>query len=292
MPGLRHLIQRRFNSVSWRNPVLKALFQLLDPLDAAARSVRNLRELPRYSARVRSNGLPKQFGGQQFAYYGNLLAELLQTNAYMKREDRVLEIGCGCGRTAIALTRFLAPGNYTGVDIDPVSITACLRNPTLKRMAFDFQLLDVFNPIWNPESDVMARDYRFPFPDGSFDLIFLISVFTHILPADLSNYVAEIGRMIAPTGRVLVTTFLMDHGTKFDALSFPFAQDGYWVHNQAIPEKAIGYPSAYLEAVFRQAGLALAAEPLLGTWRQVPEIEPATRFSQDTLVFTPNGNAG
>lgn len=292
MSNLTYQIRRRFNRVSWRHPVLNVLFHLLDPIDAVVRRARGLGELPRYSARVRSNGVTQQFGGQRFAELGRLLAEILHTHAHLEATDQVLEIGCGCGRTAIALTRTLAPGTYTGVDIDPVSIAACRRNRALRRQQFTFRLLDVHHRIWNPEGAHAASDYTFPFEDGQFDVIFLISVFTHMLPADVAHYAQEIGRMLAPTGRALVTAFLMDAGTWFEGFSFPHQQDGYWVHNPTLPEKAVGYPQATLDAAFARAGLTLVKPPLLGQWRQAPQIAPATRFAQDILVYGPGEASG
>ena len=45
---------------------------------------------------------------------------------------------------------------------------------------FTFQKADIFNKFYNPDGVFKAVDYRFPYEDRSFDLIFLTSVFTHI----------------------------------------------------------------------------------------------------------------
>lgn len=280
------LIRRRFAGVSWRNPLLNFVFQVLDPFDAAVRASRGLGDLPRYSERVRSNGTAGQFGGSRFAVFGDLLSGLLESEAELEPSDRVLEIGCGCGRTAIALTGKLESGNYFGVDIDPISIEACQNNKALRSKEFTFQLLDVQNPIWNPEGKHKASDYVFPFPANTFDIIFLVSVFTHMLPSDLVNYVQEIGRMVKPDGRVLVTVFLSDYGTEYVSLNFPYEEQGYFVHSRTTPEKAVAYPLAYLKGEFQRAELELTKEPLLGQWRKTPEIRPDSEFGQDILIFS------
>ncbi|MCI5157348.1 MAG: methyltransferase domain-containing protein, partial [Candidatus Electrothrix sp. AUS1_2] len=84
--------------------------------------------LPSYSIRVRSNGVTKQFGGKKFHDFGILLAEHLIKYAFLSKKSNVLEIGCGCGRTAFALSEILEDGNFTGVDIEKKTLHSCRRN--------------------------------------------------------------------------------------------------------------------------------------------------------------------
>ena len=53
---------------------------------------------------------------------------------------------------------------------------------------FRFQQIDVSTELYNKEGRYQASEYRFPFPDDSFDFVMLGSVFTHMLPEDVANY--------------------------------------------------------------------------------------------------------
>ena len=280
------IIKKRFTGVSWRNPVVGAALRALDPIDAAVRYVHGRRELPRYSARVRSNGIGGQFGGAAFRSLGLTLVRIIREHTSLSTQDRVLEIGCGCGRLALALRDSVGDGMYTGVDIDAASLEACRRNAALVEKQFQFVLLDVNNPIWNPDSTQSASTVVFPFADGAFELIVLISVFTHLLPQDLSHYAAEIGRMLRPGGKVLFSCFLMDHGTSSVGLSFPYARPDHWLHQEALPEKAVGYDSGFLTRQFAAHGMLPAGAPLFGRWRRNPEVRAASDFAQDILIYS------
>ena len=118
-------------------------------------------------------------------------------------ESRVLDIGCGIGRLAIPLTRYLKSGSYDGLDIVPSGIDWCNEHIAGKYPNFHFTLADVFNKEYNPGGHVSASDYTFPYPDDAFDLVLLISVFTHMLPEDTHRYIAEISPRVAPRGALL-----------------------------------------------------------------------------------------
>jgi len=285
MDALLKLVRRQFTGVSWKNPVVRTGLQLLDPIDYAVRATRGLTQLPRYSIRVRSNGVRRQFGGQDFARYGRLLASLLETYAGLTDRSRVLEIGCGCGRVAIGLAPILADGGYTGVDIEPVALRAAQANSLLRRKGFHFHQLTVHNSEYNPGGDRPAESYVFPFADGDFDVIFLISVFTHMLPAAVGNYVGEISRLLAPGGAVVLSTFLMDHGREGTGFDFMHQGQGFWSVNAELPEKAVGYHLEFFDSAGARHGLSRRGPPLLGGWRRGNEISPATPFPQDLLVY-------
>jgi SAM-dependent methyltransferase len=103
---------------------------------------------------------------------------------------RVLDFGCGAGRT---LRQFAAEAEHTaefsGCDIDPASIdwvTAHLCPP--------------FRAFRN------EADPPLPFADGSLDLVYAYSVFTHLADS-WSAWLLEIHRVLAP-GATLIATFL------------------------------------------------------------------------------------
>jgi SAM-dependent methyltransferase len=284
----KRIIKKIIPGVLWQNPVVNTGLRMLDPLDHAVRSARNLSHLPPYSIRARSNGLTKQFGGKNFAHYGQLLSGLLQRYAFLERSSMVLEIGCGCGRTAIALAGVLDYGAYTGMDVDRISLNACAQNPLLKGKGFHFDLPDVRNNEYNPGGSFKAENYVFPYGEGKYDIIFLVSVFTHMLTHDVSNYIKEISRMLKPKGVCMITTFLMDQGRENVGFSFPYTEDQHYYYNRHLPEAAVGYYLDFFVSEFTRHNMKLMYDPLWGSWRNNNRDGSLSGFSQDIIFIQKN----
>jgi len=129
----------------------------------------------------------------------------------LEPHHRVLDVGCGVGRFAVALSGYLDErGRYVGLDTAQESIALCNRWIASKLPGFSFVWADVFNTNYNRGADVAASQYRFPFEDDGFDFVFSNSLFTHLVPDDTRNYFGEIGRVLKPNGRTLNTIFLLN----------------------------------------------------------------------------------
>ena len=283
---LKKMLKKVFPGISWQNPMVRLGLAILDPLDYLFRATRGLRHLPKYSIRVISNGVNQQFGGASFARYGDLLARILQQNTGFGREADILEIGCGCGRTALGLRSLLADGKYTGMDINRKSLEASQNNPALKAKNFKFDLLDVYNFEYNPTGKHEAQTYTLPYENGQYEVVFLVSVFTHMLQKDVSRYIQEISRILKPGGYCMLTSFLVDYGKVFkDAeISFRFTDGVSHFRTDTIPEMAVGYYLEFFENEFGKRGMKLSAK-LPGSWRNTPDIESTSGFPQDILFF-------
>lgn len=117
----------------------------------------------------------------------------------------ILDFGCGCGRVMIPLSvRLKHPRRLFGSDIDPEAIKWCQQN---LHWAGGFEV----NPHQAPS----------PFEDAKFDLIYGISVFTH-LPEDLQHSWLQDLQRICKSGGFLVLTF---HGaTHHEKLQGPLRE--------------------------------------------------------------------
>lgn len=145
---------------------------------------------------------------------GRYHRDFFVNNCGLRPEHRVLEVGCGVGRIAAPLTEVIAPpGCYHGFDISERAVAWCRANISEPFPHFRFRHADVFNEFYNPRGSTRGRRYRFPYPTGSFDFVYLTSVFTHLLPHDLQNYLREVSRVLAPGGRCVMTFFLHDGET-------------------------------------------------------------------------------
>lgn len=142
--------------------------------------------------------------GQEFLKYFIELGDL-------EREADVLDVGSGFGRMAVPLTNYLTPkSRYEGLEIIANGVDWCTKNITKRYKNFTFQKLDVKNGRYNPSGEVLAVDYKFPFEDDVFDFVILTSVFTHMLPADLENYLTEITRVLKTGGKCFITYFILN----------------------------------------------------------------------------------
>jgi SAM-dependent methyltransferase len=101
--------------------------------------------------------------------------------------SNVLDFGCGCGRTLARLTHRLPNQNFFGTDIDAEAIAWCSRN--LRPARFQTN----------------APDPPLQFADDTFDLVYAISIFTHLDRRRQEQWTREFHRILRPGGSLVVT---------------------------------------------------------------------------------------
>lgn len=105
--------------------------------------------------------------------------------------DAVLDFGCGCGRVTRWWSDFA--GAVAGSDLSAPAVDWCRRNLPFGR----FEQNGLAPPL--------------AFPDASFDLVYALSVFTHLTAELQLAWRDELRRVLRPGGRLLVTT----HGRSY-----------------------------------------------------------------------------
>lgn len=204
--------------------------------------------------------------GREFLTYFVELCDLKPT-------EHVLDVGCGIGRLAVPLTQYLsADGRYEGFDIVADGIEWCRRRISTKYPNFEFKLIDVSNSMYNPSGRANPAETVFPYQDDSFDFVFLASVFTHMLPDGVANYLSEIARVLRPGGRCLMTAFLLNDDSKGylgEGLSqlYPrFNAGSYSVISKDSPEITVFHEEDNFISLINRSGLQIRSPIRYGAW--------------------------
>ena len=215
----------------------------------------------------------KSIGGGDFHKGGDEFLKLFVEIGGLKRTDAVLDVGCGAGRMAVPLTAWLdKSARYEGFDITPEEIRWCQQRITNRFPNFRFHHSDIYNYVYNPTATTKASEYRFPFGDGQFDFVFLTSVFTHLLPPDLENYLKEISRVLKAGGRSFITYFLLNDESiqlmrrDLSSLSFKYDLDGCSTTDREAPESAIAYPEPTIRSLNAKHGMEVTSPIRYGSW--------------------------
>jgi SAM-dependent methyltransferase len=216
----------------------------------------------------------------------------------LEPDHHVLDVGCGAGRVALALTSYLtSEGSYEGFDVIAPQVEWCMENITPRYPNFRFQVANVFSQTYNRKGATKGMEYRFPYSDDSFDLSLLFSVFTHMLPDDVEHYLSEIARVLKPGGRCLATFLLLNEESlslieadetrsdpAWNSRDARFSHDfgSYRVSDPEYPERVVAYDEGFVLEMLERNGLRVRQPILYGWW---PGRDKDGRTGQDNLVL-------
>lgn len=235
----------------------------------------------------RSKNAPKKgdiyVGSSDFIAHGIRQAKVLQKYIDLKSTDRVLDVGCGIGRTAVSLTDVLKNGTYDGFDAVEKGIAWCNKHIHARHPHFRFKFTPIHNDLYNSFS-MKAEDFTFPYEDSSFDKAFLFSVFTHMQIVEIRRYLNEICRVLNSEGLCLATFFLYDDSkNEGGSMHFPHIYDGYKLMDDKVTAANIAVSIPLLQEMAKDAGLQVQ-KIKGGYWRSNVAKEDADEF-QDIVVF-------
>ena len=191
--GLRRSLLDLTDKLHLARPAIRAYELVLaaksDLLDRSGREGDGLQLPP---ARLRAQAGPRHADAGYFLRSGRRHAELIrelleEAGSPIEELEAILDWGCGCGR----ILRHWKPLRQTrvlGCDINPKMVEWCNENL--------------------PFADVDANDLSPPFPysGSSFELVYALSVITH-LPEDLQHaWIGDCFRVLKPKGYLLFST--------------------------------------------------------------------------------------
>lgn len=117
----------------------------------------------------------------------DIQAALLQANSQLLDFHSILDFGCGCGRTLTWLARQFPDAKFYGTDVDREAIDWCRSHLPL----VEWQVNTALPPL--------------AYGQSAFDLVYGISVFTHLDADHQERWLAELARILRPGGILLLT---------------------------------------------------------------------------------------
>lgn len=121
--------------------------------------------------------------------HARLVADLVREHLAVD-SLRICEWGCGPGRVVRHLRSALGDRNVElfGADFNPASVAWCRAH------------------LPGAEFHTNGADPPLPFADDAFDAVYAISVFTHLSAQGHERWIAEVLRVVRPSGVVIFTT--------------------------------------------------------------------------------------
>jgi len=239
--------------------------RFFDLLDYLERSLRNKKHIPPLSLRLLYSG---QSTIWEFEEVGTVYSNLVMNFLGTKHTLKVLDLGCGVGKLALAFANCYSTCDYIGIDISKQAITWCCENISEKFPNFTFYHLDTYHPIYNPTGKILKQ--YLPFPHGAFDQVIAISVFTHLLPDEQLNYLSEISRCLKLDGKFFLTFFIIDKKTQQNIQRISHFQfkkyQNFYTLNASNPREGVAMDLEMLKSSFFGAKLYIS-QIFWGNWR-------------------------
>jgi len=195
---------------------------------------------------------------ENYIKQGTNQLELLKEEIHLSPRDSILDMGCGVGRTAIALAKYLdKDGSYDGFDVVKKGIDWCKNGLGKDFENFNFKYVPLYNDLYNT-SKLNATDFKFPYNPESFNKVFSFSLFTHMQIDEIQNYFFQIEKVLKPDGLCFSTFFLYDcdseeYISKKAHMAFPYKKENYRLMNQHVKSANIAIHKDEIKNMLRKA---------------------------------------
>jgi len=194
----------------------------------------------------------------------------IEKYAKLNAGDSILDVGCGCGRIAAALTQYVdQKSHYVGIDIVPGLIDFARNFITPRYPSFEFLLLNQGSTSydsWRQKgAETGIATLTEAVPAESIDLAISVSLFTHLdYPAAL-EMLTSIHQVLKNDGRVFMTVFVLDaiarDSIEAGRTPFSFKQrtpgGKLFAERSDDPTFAVAYNDALLDELVSSAGFQI-----------------------------------
>lgn len=230
-------------------------------------------------------------GSGNFVEIGNEFFSYFKKYGEITPNSSILDIGSGIGRMAIPFTKFLNhSGSYRGFDIVKQGVNWCTKNISSRYPNFVFLHINLKNDLYNASTKIKPSNFNFPYKNDEFDFVFLTSVFTHMLPNDISQYLTEINRVIKSNKKCLATFFILDETSKALMINsdkyFKYQKENYALMSEKVKEANVAYNKLFLFELIKEKGFEVESYHQ-GSWSG--KTENALSY-QDILILKKKQN--
>lgn len=237
--------------------------------DTSLSPVRDIFEAMR-TEQINGHSLSDIVGGGDPELIAKEVVTVIEKYTNLASSESILDMGCGCGRIAAALTQYVAPkSRYLGIDIVPGLIDFARAFITPRFPSFHFALLDESNTSydsWRRErDDIGIANLAEAVPAQSIDLAISVSLFTHLDFAPALAMLTSIRNGLKNDGRVFMTAFVLDATARegIDARRTAFSFNHRTPSGKLFAEKnddptfAVAYDGLLLDELIGSGGFQL-----------------------------------
>jgi SAM-dependent methyltransferase len=216
-------------------------------------------------------------GGGNAEAIGNLSRTVIERVGAATPASKVLDVGCGCGRSAAALARYLDPAaSFVGIDIIPALINFCRREITSRHPNFQFYTLrqtseqygayieSGIETAWLEDISTLDRD---------FDLTIAFSLFTHLDAAAAAAMLDAIWHRLRDGGFAVLTFFVLNPysragivGERSNVFRNMKVKGDVVIDTFNGPNSAVGYDEAALLNLILKGRFGRPQSIHYGTW--------------------------
>lgn len=272
------------------NPLLRKIFYSL-PVNLRY-TARRVLYFPQDLFRDRSSLVPPKgkifIGRGDFVKTGEIFLGYFKEYGKLTPKSHILDVGSGIGRMAVPYTKFLdINGVYDGFDIVKQGVDWCTNNITKRFPNFNFKWIPLKNDLYNLSTNDGASKFVFPYKSDYYDFVFLTSVFTHMLPDDVQNYIKEIKRVLKNDGICFASFFILDKESENSMFlkgskAFKFNYGHYSVMDKTVKEANVAYKKDYIFNLLQSQGLEIT-HFMRGYWSGIAP--SGINEHQDTIIF-------
>lgn len=185
-----------------------------------------------------------------FVASGRREATRLINEAKLSGDKKLLDFGCGVGRLAVGLLDLGAEVKaYHGFDTNARVIEWCKAALERQDPKFQFDHIDMFNARYNPHGPIRPIVGSVDLPDGTFDMAYACSVFSHLTWYDATLYFRELARLTRRQATFVLTAFVED-----DVPDYEVNPKGYGDLSWEGELHCVRYRRAFFELLAEEAG--------------------------------------
>lgn len=245
-------------------------YKSLTPADYLFRSMVQLKQYPPLHLRRHVGGMSAGLNGPGYEFYA-----YLRLLSKLREGDNIWDIACGCGMLELALNAQGWRGCLVGTDIHKPCIDWAQKNLASSFAGHKFVHMDIRKESYNPKGKLSPQEWVDSFAEKDFDVVVAKSLFTHVLPQELSIYLKATAERLKATGKALLTFFILSEEQallaaqdKNSMLFHPFLEDGRCaVYRPSALTAAVAYDYHYLEDKLWNAGFKVTRDSFyFGSW--------------------------